>query len=459
MNPPVVLSVRIKGDANGPQTGDVVLDNSPVQSWAPGKEYETGDVFVYDGQFYQATEDFVAGETFNTEHCVQIGIPDIVLSSFTPNTHYLQGEMITENGQLYIATDEFTSGETFNKNDWTQIGGGSYNFVSSDGTVQISVQDNGETISFSVANTVNNAVRELQDQIDNKQDRVEGKGLSTNDYTDSAKQKLDNLADIKQIGENLTLSQTGKLDAVIPAVIYDNFLDPESTNAVQNKVIDAKVKSIESDIDHIETEISNLSGDTQQIEANLELLQTRTTNLETSVSTIESNITALQEGKVDKEVGKGLSSNDYTTEDKQKLAGLANIKQVGTGLDLDQNGVLTADIPEVKLYNETGSHTDGAMTQKATTDALALKANRADLATVATSGSYEDLADKPTIPTKTSDLLNDSNFVADANYVHTDYNFSQEYIDIINEYNSKELTAVYNADTKTVTLNWTPKQQ
>lgn len=34
-----------------------------------------------------------------------------------------------------------------------------------------------------------------------------------------------------------------------------------------------------------------------------------------------------------------------------------------------------------------------------------------DLATVATSGSYNDLSNKPTIPTKTSDLTNDSNFV------------------------------------------------
>lgn len=45
-------------------------------------------------------------------------------------------------------------------------------------------------------------------------------------------------------------------------------------------------------------------------------------------------------------------------------------------------------------------------------------------ADVATSGSYDDLEDKPTIPGKTSDLANDSNFVADANYVHTDNNYN-----------------------------------
>ena len=37
--------------------------------------------------------------------------------------------------------------------------------------------------------------------------------------------------------------------------------------------------------------------------------------------------------------------------------------------------------------------------------------NKPTLATVATSGSYNDLTDKPTIPTKTSQLTNDSGFV------------------------------------------------
>lgn len=36
------------------------------------------------------------------------------------------------------------------------------------------------------------------------------------------------------------------------------------------------------------------------------------------------------------------------------------------------------------------------------------------LATVATSGSYNDLSNKPTIPSKTSDLTNDSGFISSA---------------------------------------------
>lgn len=47
-------------------------------------------------------------------------------------------------------------------------------------------------------------------------------------------------------------------------------------------------------------------------------------------------------------------------------------------------------------------------------DELDLKADTADLAEVATSGSYNDLSNKPSIPTKTSDLTNDSGFITSA---------------------------------------------
>ena len=40
------------------------------------------------------------------------------------------------------------------------------------------------------------------------------------------------------------------------------------------------------------------------------------------------------------------------------------------------------------------------------------------------SGSYNDLSNKPTIPTSTSQLTNNSNFVSDSAYVHTDNNYT-----------------------------------
>ena len=48
---------------------------------------------------------------------------------------------------------------------------------------------------------------------------------------------------------------------------------------------------------------------------------------------------------------------------------------------------------------------------------LSAKVNASALSSVATSGSYNDLSNKPTIPTKTSNLTNDSHFVAKGDFV------------------------------------------
>ena len=45
---------------------------------------------------------------------------------------------------------------------------------------------------------------------------------------------------------------------------------------------------------------------------------------------------------VAKETGKGLSTNDYTTTEKDKLGSLPGIKQIGSGLTLTEQGVLNA---------------------------------------------------------------------------------------------------------------------
>lgn len=74
--------------------------------------------------------------------------------------------------------------------------------------------------------------------------------------------------------------------------------------------------------------------------------------------------------KVDKVTGKGLSTEDYTSAEKTKLAGIA----IGAEVNVQAN------------WNEADS-TDDAYIQ-----------NKPSLAAVATSGSYNDLTDTPVIP-------------------------------------------------------------
>ena len=80
--------------------------------------------------------------------------------------------------------------------------------------------------------------------------------------------------------------------------------------------------------------------------------------------------------KVDKEAGKGLSSNDFTNEELGKLNGIQAGAEVNVQSDWDQTDDTADDfiknkptIPAgVALYPSTGQNTDGAMTQKASSD-------------------------------------------------------------------------------------------
>lgn len=77
-----------------------------------------------------------------------------------------------------------------------------------------------------------------------------------------------------------------------------------------------------------------------------------------------------------------------------------------------------ADVTISSLTSQIPSTVDvvpfstGISTYKATLEQLKTGMN---FATVASSGSYNDLANKPNIPTKTSDLTNDSGFVSAPN--------------------------------------------
>lgn len=126
-----------------------------------------------------------------------------------------------------------------------------------------------------------------------------------------------------------------------------------------------------------------------------------------------------------------------------------------------------AETVELKGVVEFGIVGGGSIEQvqadwkESNTQSKAFIKNKPDLKTVATSGSYNDLSDKPDIPTqldvptKTSQLTNDSGFISDPNYVHTDNNYSdgeKEKVAGLQNYDDTTLRAALQNEINRATL-------
>ncbi len=145
-------------------------------------------------------------------------------------------------------------------------------------------------------------------------------------------------------------------------------------------------------------------------------------NTISDLATIRSGA-ALGATAVQPEAGKGLSSNDYTTAEKTKLDSLAEIKTIGTGLNLDDNGELTAtgggsggttnyndlsNKPQINGNTLSGNKTGAQLGLASASDIPTTLAELTDDAThrvvtdteKATWNAKADVTDIPTVPVK-----------------------------------------------------------
>jgi hypothetical protein len=129
-------------------------------------------------------------------------------------------------------------------------------------------------------------------------------------------------------------------------------------------------------------------------------------------------------------------------------------------LTIQKNGTKVKTFTANASSNVTANITVPTKTSDITNDSWYITKSVSDLtnytpttwlATVATSGSYTDLSNKPTIPTKTSQLTNDSSFVSSSSLATVATSWSY------NDLSNKPTIPTVNNSTITFTQNWTSK--
>lgn len=111
-----------------------------------------------------------------------------------------------------------------------------------------------------------------------------------------------------------------------------------------NNTATSDIKDLRNDLT---SEISRATGRENEIEAKIDALIGDAPEIMDSLPELIDVINThaeLIEGKVDRQTGKDLSTNDYTTEEKNKLAGLTNyndseVRELITALTLKVNGL------------------------------------------------------------------------------------------------------------------------
>ena len=260
-----------------------------------------------------------------------------------------------------------------------------------------------------------------------KVDKVTGKELSTNDYTTAEKTKLAAITgtntgdqDLSALATNTALAlKANTADVTTSLATKANASDVTTSLATKVDKVTGKELSTNDYTTAEKTKLAAITGTNTGDQDLSALATTAAVALKANATDVTTSLAT----KVDKVSGKELSTNDYTTAEKTKLAaitgtntgdqdlsGFATTTQLATkanaadvttslatkvdkvtGKELSTNDYTTAE--KTKLAAITGTNTgDQDLSALATNTALALKANTTDVTTsLATKANTADV--------------------------------------------------------------------
>lgn len=219
---------------------------------------------------------------------------------------------------------------------------------------------------------------DLQLALHNKVDKLVGKGLSTNDYSDTDEAKLLSL----RTNAEVDILLDTKVDKVVGKGLSTNNLTNELKGQYDTTVLNSHTHTNKTLLDSL---VSN--GDGSKYLSN-----------DGTYKTVSSG------GGVDSFVELNDTPNTYVGQENKYV----KVNSTADGLEF-----------------VVGGGTGGATSFTDLDDVPISYVGQANkMVTVNDSETGLDFTTMVAIPTKTSDLTNDSNFVVDSSYVHTDNNFT-----------------------------------
>ena len=276
-----------------------------------------------------------------------------------------------------------------------------------------------------------------------------------NNFTDALKEKLENIENNAQVNKIESISKNGAIIPIIdkrvnievPTKLSElnndtNFITDSNYVHTDNNFTDAlkeKLKDIENNAQVNKIESIQLNGVTQNIAnktVNIQLdIPTKTSDLvndsnfvsdsnyvHTDNNFTDTLLSKLNNIEANAQVNKieiiAVNNKNLSVEDKRVNI---DIPTKLSDLDNDANFVQDAD------YVHTDNNFTDALLSKLNNIENSAQANKIE--NIKLNGVLQNIVDKTVdltieIPTKLSELQNDANFVQDADYVHTDNNFT-----------------------------------
>lgn len=127
----------------------------------------------------------------------------------------------------------------------------------------------------------------------------------------------------------------------VQKIDYENKIGLQNDENVpnKNKVTDEDMNQIKSKVNNNADELSTAQQNIEDLQEGQGTASSEITSLENRVTTLEKDNTKNKQdiaNKVDKVEGKGLSTEDYTTAEKEKLAGLSNYNDTEIKQDIQE---------------------------------------------------------------------------------------------------------------------------